>query len=63
MYIARRFCLGSSHAPSGRRFFDQFVEPFESRLFLLRADDPPVQGLAIRGRLRLKELPRGLISF
>ena len=45
------------------RMFDEGREPFEPRLLLLRADDPPVGRLLIGGRLRLEKLPGRLVAF
>src|SRR5437588_8148130 len=40
------------------RDFNEFIEPLETRFFLLGADNPPIDHFAIRGRLGLKEFPR-----
>jgi len=53
----------SSQASSLCRSLDQFVESLESGLFLFGADDVPFHHFPIRRRLRLKELPRRLVSF
>src|SRR5262245_58868560 len=50
-------------ALAARRERHEFFQPLESRLFFLRADDAPADGLSIRSGLRVERIPGGFVRL